>query len=219
VCQIAREAGVISLVDGCQAVGHLDVDVGEIGCDFLSATGRKYLRGPRGTGFLFARDDVLERVMPSQPDHHGADWVSTQSYDFQQDARRFEYWEHNHAAWLGLGVAVDQALEWGTDRIAATVIERGAQLRRRLEAIGWPTYDLGEHRCGIVTTTLPTMAAADVHTALRQQHINTSFTLVGSSRYDVEHRGLPSLLRLSVHYTTTVDELDRTVEALARLSR
>jgi hypothetical protein len=56
--------------------------------------------------------------MPSQPDHHGADWVSTQSYDFQQGARRFEYWEHNHAAWLGLGVAVDQALEWGTDRIA-----------------------------------------------------------------------------------------------------
>ena len=110
---LTRAAGVPYLVDACQSVGQLDVDVDEIGCDFLSATGRKYLRGPRGTGFLFVSESILDRAIPSQPDHHGADLVAIDRYELLPDARRFEYWEYNHAAWLGLGVAVDHALAWG----------------------------------------------------------------------------------------------------------
>jgi selenocysteine lyase/cysteine desulfurase len=214
VGRLARSAGVAYLVDACQAVGQLDIDVDEVGCDFLSATGRKYLRGPRGTGFLYARDDMLDRVVPSQPDHHGARWISSDRYEFEPGARRFEHWEHAHAAWLGLGAAVDVALSVGLGRIEATVAARADDLRGRLREIGWPVYDQGVQRCGIVTTTSPTRSSDEVKTMLAERGINVSVSQASSSRYDVERRGLPPLVRLSVHYTTTPDELDRAIAAL-----
>jgi selenocysteine lyase/cysteine desulfurase len=212
---LTRAAGVPFLVDACQAVGQLDIDVDSIGCDFLSATGRKYLRGPRGTGFLFARHDVLDRVTPSQPDHHGAAWVRSDEIRFEPGARRFEHWEYNHAAWLGLGAAVDHALGWGTDRIEATVAVRAEALRGRLRAVGWSVFDEGVRRCGIVTTASAGTTADEARRSLAAAGVNSSISLVSSSRYDVERRDLPPLLRLSVHYTTTDDELDRAVAVLA----
>ncbi len=214
---LARSAGVPFLLDACQAVGQLDLDVDEIGCDFLSATGRKFLRGPRGTGFLYARESILDRVRPAQPDHHGADLVASDRYELVPGAQRFEYWEYDHAAWLGLGAAVEHALRWSTDRIEVTVAERAAQLRERLVDAGWRVYDQGVRQCGIVTFG---RARSDGPTAealaerLTEHRIHSSLTLAGSARYDVERRDLPTLVRLSVHYTTTVDELDRTVDVL-----
>ena len=108
---LTSAAGVPFLLDACQSVGQWRIDVDEIGCDLLSATGRKYLRGPRGTGFLYVRSSVLDRLVPSQPDHHGADLIAGDRFEWIGGARRFEYWEHSVAAWLGLGAAVDHALE------------------------------------------------------------------------------------------------------------
>ena len=205
------------LVDACQSIGQLDVNVDEIGCDFLSGTGRKYLRGPRGTGFLYARTSILDRVTPSQPDHHGAEWSSTDDYTFAAGAQRFEYWEFSHAGWLGLGAAVDVALDLGIDRIEVTVAERADQLRTMLTDLGLTVYDEGVQRCGIVTTASPKIASADLKAALSSHSINTSTTFAGSSRYDVERRNLPDMLRLSVHCTTTIDELERTTAALGSI--
>lgn len=126
---LTRAAGVPFLLDKCQSVGQLNIDVGEIGCDLLSATGRKYLRGPRGTGFLYVSDAIVERLTPSQPDHHGTELVASDRFEWRDGARRFEYWEHSVAGWLGLGAAVDHALGWGIDRIEVTVTERAEQLR------------------------------------------------------------------------------------------
>jgi selenocysteine lyase/cysteine desulfurase len=217
--RLTRAADVPFLVDACQSVGQLDVNVDEVGCDFLTATGRKYLRGPRGTGFLYARTSILDRVTPSQADHYGADWSSTDNYTFAAGAQRFEYWEFSHAGWLGLGAAVDVALELGVDRIEATVVERANQLRTMLTDLGLPVYDEGVQRCGIVTTASPNIASADLKAALGSRSINTSTTSTGSSRYDVERRNLPDMLRLSVHCTTTVDELERTTAALCSILR
>ncbi len=197
----------------------LPIDVDEIGCDFLSATGRKYLRGPRGTGFLYARPSILDRVTPSQPDHHGAKWSSTDDYTFAAGAQRFEYWEFSHAGWLGLGAAVDVVHELGIDRIEATVTERANQLRTMLTDLGLTVYDEGLQRCGIVTTASPNVASADLKAALSRCSINASTTFAGSSRYDVERRNLPDMLRLSVHCTTTVDELEWTVAVLTSILR
>jgi selenocysteine lyase/cysteine desulfurase len=216
---LTRAAEVPFLVDACQSVGQLDVDVDEIGCDFLSATGRKFLRGPRGTGFLYARTSILDRVTPSQPDHHGAEWSSTDDYTFAAGAQRFEYWEFSHAGWLGLGAAVDVVHELGIDRIEATVAERADQLRTMLIDFGLTVYDEGLQRCGIVTTASPNIASADLKAALSSCSINASTTFAGSSRYDVERRNLPDMLRLSVHCTTTVDELEWTVAVLTSILR
>jgi selenocysteine lyase/cysteine desulfurase len=211
---LTRAAGVPYVLDACQAVGQLDIDVTTIGCDFLSATGRKYLRGPRGSGFLWASSAMLDRVTPAQPDHHGADWSSIDSYTFADGATRFEYWEFAHAAWLGLGAAVDTALDLGLDRIQATVAARANELRATLIDAGFNVHDDGIAKCGIVTTTHPTVPTADLMRKLAKQGINASTTSAGSARAHMEARNLPPMIRLSVHCTTTPDEVARTVSVL-----
>ena len=212
---LTRAAGVPFLLDACQSVGQLHVDVGEIGCDLLSATGRKYLRGPRGTGFLYVGDAIVERLTPSQPDHHGTELVAGDRFEWRDGARRFEYWEHSVAGWLGLGAAVDHALGWGIDRIEVTVTERAEQLRAMLVDAGFTVYDEGVQRCGIVTCATDAVVSGELRQLLARNGINTTSTLADSSRWDVERRHLPALLRMSVHYTTTMDELTTAVAALA----
>ena len=214
---LTRAAGVPFLLDACQAVGHLDVDVEAIGCDAMSATGRKYLRGPRGTGFLYVRDDSIERFVPAQPDHHGADWTAIDGYEFSFGAQRYEYWEFSHAGWLALGAAVDVALELGVDRIQATVAQRASQLRDQLIASSMTVHDEGIAKCGIVTMSHPRLDAIDVVARLRATGVNASSTFAGSARADMEARDLPPMVRLSVHCTTTVDEVERAVAAVASL--
>ncbi|MEM9746184.1 MAG: aminotransferase class V-fold PLP-dependent enzyme [Actinomycetota bacterium] len=214
---LARSAGVPFLLDACQAVGQLPVDVDEIGCDFLSATGRKFLRGPRGTGFLYARKSTLDWATPSQPDHHGAEWTALGDYEPAADATRFEYWEFSHAGWLGLGAAVDETLRLGQDRIHASIVERAEQLRRGLVEIGMAVHDDGVERCGIVTTTHPRLDSDALRARLTAAGINSSATFIGSARADMEARSLPPMLRLSVHCTTTPAEIDRTLEVLRPL--
>ena len=216
VGELTRAAGVPFLLDACQSVGQRVIDVDEIGCDLLSATGRKFLRGPRGTGFLYVRSSILESLVPSQPDHHGADLIAGDRFEWTPGARRFEYWEHNVAGWLGLGAAVDHALEWGLDRIEATVTTRAAELRERLVDAGFTVWDEGVERCGIVTTTHPSTPSRELQERLAEHHVNCTITPAGSSRWDVERRHLPTLLRLSVHCTTTAAELEHAVEVLDR---
>ena len=213
---LTQEAGVPFLLDACQSVGQRRIDVEEIGCDLLSATGRKYLRGPRGTGFLYARSSLVDRLVPSQPDHHGTDLVAGDRFEWIEGARRFEYWEHSVAGWLGLGAAVDHALDWGMDRIEATVTARADQLRSMLLDAGFAVYDEGVERCGIVTTATTSEASEHLATRLAEHRINAATTAATSSRWDVERRNLPVLLRLSVHCTTTDDELERAIEVLTR---
>jgi len=216
---VAREAGIPYLLDACQSVGQLVVEVEEIGCDFLAATGRKFLRGPRGTGFLYARREMLERVEPPLVDMHGAEWVEPDRYELRPNARRYETWEFNHAAVLGLGAAVDEALEWGLADIEERVTSLGASLREKLGEAGFETYDIGRHLCAIVTTHVPGVDSNQVMERLFDMGVNVSVTGPSSTRIDAERRHLPELIRLSPHYYNTEDELDVAVAALAGLSR
>lgn len=211
---LTREAAVPYLVDACQSIGHLDIDVDTIGCDLLAATGRKYLRGPRGSGFLYARSSIVDRLVPDHPDHHGAVWDRPDGYRLHPGARRFEHWEYNHAAWLGLGRAVDYALTLGLDRIEPTIRIRAARLRAALGKIGLPVFDLGPDPCGIVTTSIPGRDPTAVRDELRARSINTSVTEPDGARWDFTRRGLGALLRISVHYLTTDEEIDALVDAL-----
>ncbi len=215
---VARAAGVPFLLDACQSAGQMPLDVQQIGCDMLSATGRKFLRGPRGTGFLYVRKAWIEKLEPPMLDLRAATWVSPERYEIREDARRFETWEGHVAGKIGLGVAVRYALDWGLESIRARVRHLAEALRTRLaEVPGVTVRDLGRVRCGIVTFSCEQIEAEAVQKKLRAQAINVSVSAPSSTRLDAEARALPDLVRASVHYYNTTGEVERFVRALRAL--
>ncbi|MGO1118368.1 aminotransferase class V-fold PLP-dependent enzyme [Rhodovibrionaceae bacterium A322] len=218
--KIARQHGIPYLLDACQSVGQLDIDVQAIGCDLLSVTGRKYLRGPRGSGFLYVKKDLLNHLEPAFLDHHGAEWTSLDSYTLRPDARRFENWEFNYAAVLGLGAAADYALDWGLQNLETRVKTLAQSFRDRLSDLpGVTVRDLGAEKCGICTFTVEGHDPVDLKARLRPLGFNTSTSSHRSSLVDMSRRNLTMLLRASVHYYNSEEELDRFCEALAGLTR
>ncbi|WP_178130223.1 aminotransferase class V-fold PLP-dependent enzyme [Reyranella sp. CPCC 100927] len=215
VGKVARAAGVPYLLDACQTVGQIPIDVAAIGCDFLSATGRKYLRGPRGTGFLYARRETTAHLEPIFLDNHAARWTGATTYEVRPDARRFENWERYYGGVLGLAAAVDQANALGVDAIWTRIQALSAALRQRLARLpGVTLTDLGAVKCGIVTFTVDGANHDAIRTALRARDINVSISTKFSSRLDMDGRGLETVIRASVHIYNTEDELDRFVAAL-----
>jgi cysteine desulfurase/selenocysteine lyase len=216
VGRVARAAGVPFLLDACQSVGQLPIDVQAIGCDFLSATGRKFLRAPRGTGFLYVADRSLDLLRPPMVEVGGADWTALGTYTLKPGARRFETWEASYALQLGLGRAIDYALELGVDLIWARVSALADALRTRLTAIAGVTVrDLGLVRCGIVTFEVDGVRADEVASRLAQRGINVYVSTIEDTRLDFEQRGLERVVRASVHYFNTERELDALCEAVA----
>jgi cysteine desulfurase / selenocysteine lyase len=215
---IAREAGIPYLLDACQSAGQLPLDVDAIRCDALSATGRKFLRGPRGTGFLYVRAGLLERLDPPLIDMRAADWIAPDRYELRGDGRRFEEWEQDYAGKVGLARAIDYALGWGVDAIWQRVSDLGGRLRAQLaELDGVTVRDVGEERCAIVTFDVAGVPADQVMGTLRRRGINVSVSATSSAVIESLERGLPDLVRASPHYFNTSDELDRLVEAVAAI--
>jgi selenocysteine lyase/cysteine desulfurase len=218
VGRIARAHGIPYLLDACQAVGQMPVDVAELGCDMLSATGRKFLRGPRGSGFLYMRRDWMLRLEPPVIDHFAAPWVAPDCYELRPDARRFETWENNYAARLGLGVAVDYALEIGLEAIAARCRILSDRLRDGLREIpGVAVHDLGPDPAAIVTFAVAGLDAEEVKRRVAEGGINISASKASSTLLDAMARGLPTLARASPHYYNSEEEIDRLVSAVRAL--
>ncbi|MFQ6022493.1 MAG: aminotransferase class V-fold PLP-dependent enzyme [Acidiferrobacterales bacterium] len=215
---VARQHGIPFLLDACQSVGQLPLDVQAMGIDILSATSRKFLRGPRGAGFLYVRKAWIERLEPPFLDLHAADWTAPDRYEIRQDARRFENWECNVAAKIGLGNAVDYALSWGVEAIHTRVNELAEHLRERLHAIrGIRVRDQGVQRCGIVSFSAANREPIAIVQALRTRGINTSVSDAPSTRLDMEARGLSAVVRAGIHYYNTEEEIARFSEALETL--
>jgi selenocysteine lyase/cysteine desulfurase len=212
---VAREHGVPYLLDACQSAGQMPLDVSELKADMLSVTSRKFLRGPRGMGFIYVRKEMIERLEPPFLDNHAATWTSPTEYRVRSDARRFENWECNVAAKIAMGVAVDYALDWGLDAIETRVTALADGLRQRLNSVaGVRVRDRGSRQCGIVSFTAADMSADDVVRGLAQHGINSSVSRVTSTRLDMNGRGLDALVRAGVHYYNTEEEVERFVAAL-----
>ena len=215
VGRVTRAAGVPLLLDACQSIGQLPVDVNEIGCDILSGTGRKFLRGPRGTGFLYVRRELIERLDPPLLDMHAAEWQRDGSYRIRADARRFENWETYYAGKVGLGVAVDYALaigiEDGWERIQALASRLRAELA---ELPGVTVLDRGAVLGATVTFTVADLPAAEVQRRLAAERINVSVMDAASARLDFDPRGLEEAVRSSVHYYNSDEEIDVLVDAV-----
>ncbi len=217
--RIAKTNNVTYLLDACQSVGQLPVDVDELGCDILSATGRKYLRGPRGTGFLYVRKGILATLEPPMIDLLAAKWVAPDQYELRPDARRFENWENNYAARLGLGVAIDYALNLGIEVTWQRILELSSSLRQKLSVIdGIKLRDIGSLQGGIVTFTLEGIDATAIKELVGSQAINVSVSNPSSTLLDATRRNLPPVVRASVHYYNDEVEVVRLVDAVRAIS-
>lgn len=217
VGKIARKYNILYLLDACQSVGQMAIDIQKIGCDMLSGTGRKYLRGPRGTGFLYVRKSLIEQLEPPFIDLHAATWLDRDRFEIRGDAKRFENWESYIAGRIGLAVAVDYALNIGLPSIQNRIQYLADLLRDRLANIPATTVrDLGKKRCGIVTFTKENESATAIKKRLAAQKVNVSVSKVSMARLDLGSRGIDELVRASVHYFNTEEEIDRFCTILSK---
>ena len=218
VGEICRDAGVPYILDACQAVGQMPVDVGRLHCDYLAGTSRKFLRGPRGTGFLYVSDRAIAAgAYPLTVDMHGATWTEPDDFALTPDARRFESWENPYALVLGMGAAAAYALEVGVEAYHKRSWALASYARERLATIdGVRVLDRGPTLCAIATAELGGGRSAEaVKLALRARRINTSSPARDDAVIDMDEKGAASALRLSPHYYNTADEIDSAVAALA----
>src|SRR5262245_3679234 len=218
--RIARGCGALFLLDATQSAGQFPVDVNAIGCDLLSGTGRKFLRGPRGTGFLWVRTAALEKLDPFVAEIGSATWDGHRGFTWVPGARRFATWEHSYVNVLGLGAAVRQALDLGLDAIGRRAAMLGAQLRDQLaELPGVTVHDLGRVRCAIVTAKIEKVPAEQAVAAMGHAGVNVTATVPEDNPLDTEERSVHPLIRFSPHYYNTEDEIDRASGLVADLAR
>ncbi len=216
---ICRETAVPYLVDACQAVGQMPVDVARLGCDFLAATARKFLRGPRGMGFLYVSDTALARgAFPLLVDMRGATWSGADEFTLSPGARRFETWEMPPALVLGLGAAAEYALGVGLDTARDRSWSLAERARAGLAALpGARVLDRGRTRCAIATVAFAGHDGAELKLRLRERGINTSSPGREDAVIDMDAKGTDSALRISPHYYNIESEVDDAVAAIAEL--
>jgi len=215
-----RELELLYLVDACQSVGQYAIDAEQLGCDFLSATGRKFLRGPRGSGLLYVSDRALAAgYEPLFIDMRGARWVGPEDYRQVETAVRFEDWEFSYATLLGSAAAIRYALTVGIDEIAERTPALGAALRERLaELDAVRIFDRGRRRCAIVTFTVDGWNSEVLMTELRRRRINSSVSAREHALYDFTDKGVEACVRMSPHYYNTEQEVDEVIGAVRELA-
>ncbi|RMG32879.1 MAG: aminotransferase class V-fold PLP-dependent enzyme [Methanobacteriota archaeon] len=217
VGKLAEEYGTLYLLDACQSVGQKPIDVHRLRCDFLSATGRKFLRGPRGTGFLYVREERLGELHPPIIDAFAASYT-TNDYEPHLDRRRFETFEFNPGLFLGLGRAVEYAMEIGVEKGWKRIQMLASHLRESLDQLeGVNVRDLGKIRGGIVTFEVKGQDHFELRDRLIENGFNVSVTQESNAYLDMKRRGLESLVRASVHYYNTIEEIERFCEAVHSL--
>jgi cysteine desulfurase/selenocysteine lyase len=215
VGDIAQAAGIFYVLDATQSIGQLPVDVNQLQCSALCTSGRKYLRGPRGTGFLYISQQWVEKLDPPLLDLHSARWTHPHTYTVLANARRFETGERSYANQIGLGVAIQYALEIGLETIADRIHSLASLLRDRLSRLaGIVLHDRGKQKCGLVTFTHQQLSCDFMYRKLKEKKISVSCYFRENARLDCDARGLESVVRASVHYYNTEQEVDLFCQAI-----
>lgn len=231
---------ILYLVDACQSIGQRQINVHQIQCHGLVATGRKFLRAPRGTGFLYVPHRVADHLLPHHIDHFGVPIVavpprnSITSRDNKASvlrrvedliqirpkagASRFEFYESNIASKLGLSEALLYSASIGMDVIQCTNANLAQDLYQRLKAM----EEVQLHHppeCGIVTFYVPSVPSKTIKQALWEDstgglklgfrvQFETSVVPATSTPLDSSQTSVPDLVRISLTYTNTAEDLD-----------
>lgn len=220
VGELCAERDIYYLVDGCQSVGQIPVDVKKIKCDFLSATMRKFLRGPRGAGFLYVSDKIIkQKLEPLFIDMRGADWITADEYTPRMDARRFEDWELPYALVLGSKAAIDLALAVGINEIQVQNKYLCNLVRKAVSGIDHlRLLDIGKNQSSIITVQIHNRKPQEVLLELRQQGINTSVGYRSFALIDFDAKHVDWALRISPHYYNTEREVEKLILAIKKIA-
>lgn len=216
--KLCKERNILYLVDGCQSIGQMPIDVSMIHCDFFTGTFRKFLRGPRGTGFLYVSDNILQQdLWPLYIDMRGAEWKEADSFQLREDAHRFEDWEIPYSLLMGCGASAEYALRVGLDEIQ----ERNAflcdKIRTNLADLGLKTLDRGKRLSSIITVAIPGKDSSTVLKSLRSKNINTSIASRSSAVIDFDAKGVSWALRISPHYYNTEEEIEILIHGIKEI--
>ncbi len=218
LCRAARAVGAVTLVDAAQSIGHLPVDVREMGCDFLAFSGHK-MCAPTGSGALYGRAELLD-AMP--PWHGGGEMIVTVSYErstYKKAPARFEAGTPNIAGAVGLGAAVDYIEGIGR----ATIFEHDLALTRHAlarlgELPGVRVQGPRDRRGGLVGFTMDAAHPHDL-TTFADQH---GLALRGGHHCNMplmKKLRLPGTTRASFYFYNTKVEVDRMADILAEAVR
>ncbi len=218
---VCRRHDVHYLVDACQSAGQMPIDVEAIGCDFLSATSRKFVRGPRGAGMLYVSDRALDAGLePLFIDLRGAMLMNEREYAPAPTAKRFEDWEFSYAALLGFGAAAKYALEIGLDRIEARLRDLNNAIRSRIAGQNrWRAIDRGDPVAPIIPICAEGLDGPATQRAMAAAGVNVSLLPAEWAPMD---RGLAEAgwaLRVSPHYYNNAADIDRLFQALEEAAR
>jgi len=217
---ICKNLEIPFLLDACQSIGQIELDVEKIGCDFLSGTFRKFLRGPRGAGFLYIHDRILKRNwFPLFVDMKGADWSEVNEFKLKPNASRFEDWELPYALVCGSSAASAYARSIGISKIAKRNNDLMFYLKKQVTAKGWQPLDRGTKTASIMTIHFPGSDPKKLHTNLKEEHINTSISYGNYAIIDFKSKNVDWAIRISPHYYNTEQEIDILVNSLERLTK
>lgn len=207
------------LLDACQSVGQMKLDVQKLGCDFLSITCRKFLRGPRGTGALYISDKALQAGLePMFIDMRGAEWIEKDKYVQQSDAKRFEDWEFAYSAVVGTKTAIQYYLGIGEDKVSHQVKLLSSIIRQKLTAIDKVrVLDRGAELGGLVTFHIKGCNPQVIIAELLRSKINVVPSYRAFGVMDFDEKGVEWAVRASPHYYNTLNEIEFFIETLKRI--
>jgi selenocysteine lyase/cysteine desulfurase len=217
--EIASKYDTIYLLDACQSIGQMKLDVKELKCDFLSATNRKFLRGPRGAGLLYVSDKALSLGLePLFLDMRGADWVEKDNYQPREGAIRFEDWEFAYALVLGTRTAIEYCLKIGEDKIWNRVKELADYTRKQLSVIDKiNVLDRGPEVGGLVTFSVEDSNPDHIIKNLVNKKINVVPSHRNFAVIDFDEKKVKWAIRASPHYYNTKEEIDLFIEEMKKL--
>jgi selenocysteine lyase/cysteine desulfurase len=218
--RLCARHGIAYVIDAAQALGHIPVDVQALQCDALTAPGRKWLCGPRGTGVVYLKPGFVERLQPQVVDHLSCP-ITANGPALRRDARVLEQSEASMALKLGLLAALDSAQAQGWNQRFAAIAQRAAQLRTALTGVpGLKLCHLADAptSCGIVAFTLEGYTPAQVQQALLAQEIQVAASGMGYTPLDMQARGLAAVVRASVAWHTSEADIAALAHALKQLA-